>query len=319
MFVVVLSACGEEDEQTLPMPQDVTAEHLDSCLSGKGWIHVSSHEVRANGTLDKTEYWSQPDAGRPNQYYFDGDSLTTFLSTEAYTVNGYQTVHYTYNRGTHKLESPKGEVFKVISVSQTELCVVKYQGFDGNGLPIYIYSTYRVMNAGEIVKCRGTHPYNLATINKDYPILPEQMLITPTGFKQNVVNHGWKCTAAYRMETNNRYSKASSQAMSSTSIPDNLFFTADSLIAFKAGVFHDFKVNGRLKYSFRANSFTLDTGTGSAMRVLSLTADEMRLLLPTTDNADKNSHGLYCIYKKMTAEELASTTENNTANTTTGS
>jgi len=306
MFIAVLSACGEEDEQTVPLPQGVTAARLDSCLGRKGWTHVSSYEVKPNGTLDRTDYYTLPDAGSPSQYYFNGDTITTFLSTEANTVEGYERARYTYNPATHRLKTADGEVFKLLTVSPTELCVLKYQGFNGNGMPIYICSTYRVMNAGEIVSCRRSHPYNLVTINKDYPVLPEQMLITPASFRQNAANSGWKCVEAHRMETANRYSAADIQALDGSFAAGNLYFTADSIIAFELGVFSGFKVRERQKYSFRANSFSLYTGSGAALRVLSLTADEMRLLLPSASEAGEKGCGLYCIYRKMTAEELAS-------------
>lgn len=312
MFVAVLSACGEEDEPTVPVPQDVSAAYVDSCLGGKGWVHVSSYEVKPNGTLDRTDYYSLPDAGKPDRYYFGGDTLTTFLSSSAYAVDGYERAAYTYNAETHRLKTAGGEVFKLLTVSPTELCVLKYQGFSGNGLPIYICSTYRVMNAGEIAQCRRTHPYNLKTINRDYPVLPEQMLITPTGFAQNAVGSSWKCTAAFRMETENRYSALDISKPDGLHTPDNLYITADSLIAFRHGLFSGFEVSARQKYSFRANSFSLCTATGETLRVLSLTADEMRLLLPAATVAEEKRPGLYCIYTRMTAEELATGTGNGT-------
>lgn len=305
MLTVVLTACGEEDEQVLPMPQDVTVERFDSCVSGRGWVNVSSREVKQNGVLAKEEYWSNPDAGKPQQYFFSGDTLTTFLSTDAFAADGYQESRYAYKRAEHKLISTAGEVFKLISVSEDELCVLQYKGFSGNGEKIYIYSIYRPMDATELQLCRNSHPYNLATINTDYPTLPEQMLITPTEFKQNAVNQGWKCTAAYPMETAGRYVAAGSRTAAVALTPDDIYITTDSIVAFKRGVMHGFTVSGRQKYSFRANSFTLDTGTGTSLRILTLTADEMRLLITNGTNGQTQSHGTYCIYKRMTVEELA--------------
>lgn len=305
MFMAVLTACGEEDEPVVPVPQDISAAYFDSCVSDKGWILISSHEVKANGTLAKEDYWSAPDVGKPQQYFFGGDTITTFLSTEAYGMDTYQVSRYTYNRATHRLTTPAGEVFKVVTASPQELGVMQYKGFSGNGQPIYIYSVYRNMNAGELAAFRRAHRYNVATINRDYPTLPEQMLITPSDFRQKVVNHGWKCTEAYPMETAGRYSAKDVSKGGSRLLPDNLYFTADTLVAFRIAVLSGLSVKGKQKYSFRANSFSLDTGTGNGLRILSLTADEMRLLLPAHTEGQQDGSTLYCIYHRMTAEELA--------------
>lgn len=302
MLSVVLTACGEEDDQVVPMPQDITETRFDSCVSGRGWVNVSSREVKQNGELAKEDYWSNPDAGKPQQYFFTGDTLTTFLSTEAFAADGYQESRYAYKRAEHRLISTTGEVFKLISVSPEELCVLQYKGFSGNGDKIYIYSIYRPMNDAELQLCREAHPYNLATINTDYPTLPEQALITPTDFKLNAVNKGWKCTAAYPMETAGRYAAAGSRSAVVAATPNDLYITADSLISFSRNVLSGLTVSDRQKYSFHANSFSLETGTNTTLHILTLTADEMRLLITNVSDSQKHSFGTYCIYRRITTE-----------------
>jgi len=307
MLTAVLTACGEDEDQTVPMPQDVTEAHFDSCVNDKGWIHVASREVKQNGTLAKEEYWDNPDAGKPQQYFFGGDTLTTFLSTEAYNAEVYQVSRYTYKRAEHRLVGDAGEVFKLISVSPDELRILQYKGFSGTGEKIFLYSVYRPMNAGELALCRRSHHYNVATISHDFPTLPEQAEVTPADFRLKAVNHGWKCTEAHHMESAGRYSALNLQLLMGAPVADNLFITTDSLISFKTNTFGRFKTTKRQKYSFRANSFSLETGTGTGMRVLSLSAEEMRLLVPSATNTGKEESLLYCIYKKMSAEELAAT------------
>lgn len=317
MFVIVLSACGEEDDRVVPMPVDVAEARFDSCVSGKGWVLVSSHEVKPNGTLAKEDYWAAPDAGKPQQYFFSGDTLTTFLVTEVFKSDVYKENRYTYDRAAHRVKTRSGEVFKLISVTPDELCVLQYKGFSGNGARIYIYSVYRPMTAVELDECRKAHPYNLATINTDYPTLPDQMLITANDFKSKVLNHGWKCTAAYRMETADRYAARDVYKITNSFAPDNLYFTADTLVAFKTGFFKGVDVRGRKKYTFRPNSFSLDTGTGAGPRVLSLSADEMRLLFPAGTLAGQKEHAMYCVYHKMTPAELAVAPEDMTVDAAT--
>lgn len=319
MLTAIFTACGEEDEQVVPIPQNVSEARFDSCVNGKGWIHVSSHEVKQNGTLAKEEYWSNPDTGKPQQYFFKGDTLTTFLSTEAYNAEVYQSSRYTYKQAEHRLMSGEDEVFKLIAVSPDELCILQYKGFSGNGEKTFIYSVYRPMNAGELALCRRSHPYNVATINHDFPTLPEQSAVTAADFKLKAVGHGWKCAEAHRMETSNRYSAQNLQLSGDALTADNLYITADSLISFKSRIFGGFEATKRQKYCFRANSFSLETATGAGLKVLSLTADEMRLLMPTASNEGQEGKALYCVYRKMTAEELASTAAESHDNTATGS
>ena len=305
VFIVAMTACGEEDEQMVPLPQNISEAYLDSCVSGKGWTLMASHEIKPNGTLEKTDYQSAPDAAKPQQYFFTGDTLTTFLSTEAYSIDVYRKSYYTYNPATHKVETPEGEAFKVISVSPDELCVVQYKGFSGNGTQILVYSVYRPMNAGELALCRRNHPYNIATLNHEYPVLPEQMFITPADFKLKAVGQGWLRTAAYRMETTNRYSAVNLHATGGATAPEGIYLTADSLFAISHNDLSGFSLGKSLKYNFRANSYSLETPIGTGLRLLSLSADEMRLLVPPATDDGQTGNGMYCVYRRMNSGETA--------------
>lgn len=313
-----LAACDEEGEQVVPMPQNVTEALFDSCVNGKGWINVSSREVKQNGTLAKEEYWSNPDAGKPQQYLFCGDTLTTFLSTDAYDAEVYQESRYAYQPADHRLISSTGEVFKLISVSAEELCVLQYKGFSGNGEKIYVYSIYRPMSVEELASCREEHPYNLATINADCPTLPEQAAITLEFFKENAVNSGWKCAEAHRMTTSNRYAAANSVAADKVLSLGDIYITADSLILLKRGITRNVASCERQKYSFRANSFSLCTDTGASLRILSLTADEMLMLISNGTDGQRQGYNTYCIYKRMTADEASSAFGNSAFNAAAG-
>lgn len=57
LAATLLTACSDDDEARMPVPEPVSAEYFESCVGGKGWQYVESHEIKANGTIEKKDYW----------------------------------------------------------------------------------------------------------------------------------------------------------------------------------------------------------------------------------------------------------------------
>ncbi|MDO4159384.1 MAG: hypothetical protein Q4D41_02890 [Prevotellaceae bacterium] len=309
VFAAILTACGEDGELAVPLPQDVSEEYLEECVSGKGWIEVVSHEIKSNGILDKRDYWQLPDVGSPVSFYFQNDSITIFHAIGTYQVNGYNTEKFTYDNVLHSLKNGEEEIFKILSVTPDEIRLVKYQELNGDGEKIYIYSVYRKMTDNELAECKQSHPYNLATFNDEYPLLPEQMQITLNDFAQKVVGHGWKCTEVHELETDNRY-KANDIVNSAKRFSlDNIYISADSLITLPTAKSYVSSLINKTKYNYRANGYYISTESGSGLRILSVSSNEMKVIYNAGNENEKSAERLFCIYKRMTADELAGTGE----------
>ena len=92
-----LTARGGRKHDGTARPAAVTAEQFMRYTSGKGWQHVESHEVKANGDIDKRDYWKSHAGAKPELYAFSGDTVTTYVCGGAYPINGYRARRYAYN------------------------------------------------------------------------------------------------------------------------------------------------------------------------------------------------------------------------------
>lgn len=300
----ILTACSEDEDFNIPIPQQMTAEEVMAALDGKGWQHVESHEVKSNGTIEREDYWTGMIGSGPSQYAFSSDSVTTYSYVDAYPISGYRTKKYTYNEATNQLMAGGNEMFRIISISENELKLIKYQAIDGKGKKIYIYSIYRAMSSTELAECMQNHPYDFDSFNEKYPALPEQMRITSEYFNRYAVGNGWKCTEAHKLETAGRYDITNIYRDNEPGMPDNCFIAGDTITWLPRCIGMAVKAAESAKYSYRPNGFYLSTDAGTGFKIIALNDSEMRIVRIQSEGNGGNVTELYCIYRKMTPEEL---------------
>ena len=300
----ILTACSEDEDFNIPIPQQMTAEYVMTTLDRKGWLHVESHEIKSNGTFEKEEYWSGLLGASPSEYSFSGDSVTTYSYIDAYPISGYWKRSCTYDEGTNRLMADGKEMFRIISLTENEMKLIKYQAIDGSGKKIYVYSIYRAMSSAELAECIKDHPYDLDSLNDKYPTLPEQMRITSEYFSRYAVGKGWKCTEAHRMEMAGRYDVANIYSDNGHDMAYNCFIAADTITWLPQRSEAAATANESIRYTYRANSFQIDAGADRGFRIITLNDHEMRIVRRLQGNNGEGIMELYCIYRKMTPEEL---------------
>ncbi len=293
-----------DDCNRLPAPQPVLADYFMRCVGGKGWRYVESHEVKANGCIDKRDYWDGHAGGGPVQYAFTADSVTTFMDIDAYPLKGYRRQAFAFSGVEGRVTAGGAEVFRVISVTPETLKILKYQAMRGDGTPVYVYATYRAMSAQELDSCRASHRYDLDTFNALYPVVPEQERLTAADFESRAVGYGWRCTEMHKMETDWRYDAEDCRGGFEALAAEDYFISADSLTACLPPAPGRQGSSASVKYTYLANGFYVSTGVSTGFRVLSVGDSEMRILrrLPSADGSQPVS--LYCVYRKMTDDEL---------------
>lgn len=299
-----LTACSDDEDFNIPIPQQMTAEYVTATLDGKGWMHVESHEIKSNGTFEKEEYWSGLVGASPSDYSFSGDSVTTYSYIDAYPISGYRKRSYTYDEGSNSLMADGKEMFKIISLNENEMKLIKYQAIDGNGKKIYVYSTYRAMSSTELAECIKDHPYDLDSLNDKYPTLPEQMRITSEYFSRYAVGRGWKCTEAHRMEMAGRYDVANIYSDNGQDMAYSCFIAADTITWMTQQGEAAATASESIRYTYRANSFQLAADADRGFRIITLNDHEMRIIRRLQGNNGEGPTELYCIYRRMTPEEL---------------
>lgn len=305
LSVSTLVSCEEDEEALLPALSHITADDFAGTVSGKGWRYVESHEIRDGRICSKRDYWDGLIGGAPVNYAFTGDSITEFIYVDAYPIKGYRSRKYTFDEATNGLMSGGDEVMRIVSVSESELRIIKHEASTADGEPIYVYAVYRAMTPWELAECKAGYPYDLDTFDDDYPRLPEQQRLTPGDFASLAVGRGWTCAEAHEMELSGRYKADSLQTSGEGLKPVDYYISADSLTVFGSDPQSGAPSLRSVAYAYRANGFYLETADKSGFRIVSLSPDEMRVVSRQHDYAAGRTVRLYCVYRRMTADELS--------------
>lgn len=282
----------------VPAPQPVLADYFTRCVSGKGWRYVESHEIKANGDIEKRDYWDGL-GGAPVEYFFTADTVTTYMDIDAYPLKGYRSRRFAFDGVGGRLTAGGSEVFRLISVNPDTLRIVKYQAIRGDGTPVYVYATYCSMSAQELDTCRREHRYNLDTFNSLYPALPVQQRLTKADFMSLAVGYGWKCTEVYKMETPWRYDAENCRGVLTNLVGEDYFISADSLTLYPRHALPRPGGAEKVKYTYLPNGFFVSTGLGTGFRVLSLCGDEMHILRRLPSAGGEQPVSLYCVYRRV--------------------
>lgn len=296
MSVILLASCDEDDEARLPSIRPVTKAEFTRCTDGKIWKHVDSYEIKGNGTMSKNSYWEDLIGGGPVQYGFNGGTVTTYLYIDAYPFSGYRTEDYTYNEATNQVMTGQYDLFTVVDVNDNELRLIKHQASTGDGKAIYVYSIYRAMTPGEASALKDSYPYNLGTLNEDYPEMPEQQRITAEDFNTKVAGQAWHCAEAHGIPLAGRYDKGDYFAGKTKLTPIDYEITADSIYEISADKATGTAVRKAYAYTYRANGFYVETAGETIFRIISLTEKEMRIVQQRHEPATGYRVDLYCIY-----------------------
>ncbi len=301
-----LTACDEDEEMLLSHMQPVPADYFTRCVDGKGWQYVESHEIKPNGEIEKRDYWAGGGGRTPGRLSFAGDSVTTYLSIGSYPISGYRTAPCTYDPVNNRVSSCGTELFRVASVSADELRLIKRQAVRADGTPVYVYTVYRAMSPAEFAAFRKKYRYNLDAINEQCPPLPEQTMITSADFERYAVGRGWRCAEAHRLEGAGRYAAADLCEGGSVQVAADYYISRDSIYSLTSAGEGETKGVMAVKYNYRANGFYVSTETGGSFRILSISDGEMKIVCGVQGADVRGGVGLYCVYRRMTDEELGS-------------
>lgn len=297
LAVLFLASCDDDEDARVPVFLPVTAEYFASCVDGKGWRYAESHEIKGSGTFAKSDYWSDLVGGGPTQYSFDGDSITVYMYLDAFPISGYRKQKYTYDEQSRRLSIEGDDEFTVVSVDENELCLIRHEGTTGDGERIYVYAVYRAMSQGELATVRRNYPYNLNTLGKEFPELPERSSVTASDFNRKAVGQAWKCVSAHEMMWTWRYSVNEFYDGETALKPVDYEITVDSIIEYTPSAEGTDTLRKAYPYVYRANGSYVDTGDDNTFYVISLTSEEMQTVHSRYDAARGKDVRLYCIYR----------------------
>lgn len=300
LAVPVLTSCEDDEEGVLPVAMRITADEFAERVDGKGWQYVESHEIRGNGKFSRHDYWESMTGGAPEQYAFCGDTLTTYMYVDAYTMNGYKSTKYTYDETTNRLMAGGTEVMRIISLTENELRCIRRQASTADGKQIFVYAVYRAMTPYELESLKANHPYDIDMLDQQHPAMPRQQRLTAADFASKAVGQTWECAEAHAVELEDRYNIDDFYAGGTRLKPVDFHLTADSLTTFTTDPATGVRVESTTAYAYRPNGFYIETDGTAAIKIISLTADEMRAYRETVDPDGGNKVKLYCVYRRMT-------------------
>lgn len=296
-----LTSCDDDEEGALPQLCRMTAAEFARTVDGKGWQYVESHELKSNGKYSRHDYWEGLIGGTPAQYAFGGDTLTTYMYIDAYPLNGYRSVKYTFDEATNRVMHGDAEVMRVLSATEDELRIVRREATTADGAAVYVYAVYRAMTPAELASLKAAHPYNLDSLNEEFPLLPEQQRFTADDFKACAVGQGWKCAEAHAVRMNGRYDAAMFYGGGTRLKPVDYYISADSLTRFTADPDTGEATASTAPYAYRANGFYVEAEGTMEFRILSLGKDEMHMLREQSDGGTGRAVLLYCVYRRTDA------------------
>ena len=248
--------------------------------------------------MRKADYWDGLVGGAPVQYGFSGDSITTYMYIDAYPMKCYKAARYTFEEGANRVVSGSTDVFTVVSVSRDRLCIIRRQATRADGNDVYVYAVYRAMTAYEQAALKQDYPYNLDTMDEDYPRLPEQEAVTDADFAALAVGRAWRCAEAHALVFANRYSKDGFFTDGTRLKPVDYEITADTVYEITQGEDPSASVREGYAYTFNANGRYVETQGGTTFHILRLTDDEMHLVQERADPVSGKAVRLYCIYRR---------------------
>lgn len=300
-----LTSCEDDEEGVLPVAVRMTADEFADRVDGKGWQYVESHEIKSNGKFTRHDYWEDMTSGAPEQYSFSGDTVTTYMYIDAYPMNAYKNTEYTFDEATNRLMADGTEVMRVLSVTDNELRIIRRQASTADGRQIYVYAVYRAMTPYELNTLKAGHPYDIDSLDRQYPMLPRQQRLNANYFTANAVGQTWKCTEAHAMELHERYNINEYYTDKTGLRPLDYQITADSLTVMTTDPATGKTIQTKTAYTYRPNGFYIETQGSTAIKIVSLTADEMRTYTERFDPDKRNKVRLYCVYRRVKAEEQA--------------
>ncbi len=147
----------------------VTAADFSTKVVGSGWMHVSSYEVKADGSLEEQEYYAELCGAGPSTYYFKNDStLVQYFWADWYPADMYRESPMTYEPETGELWLSKWPNWKLdnhwefimLSVDEDTFTAYEWMGVRGNNENVISYSTYRRATDAELQRIQETYTVN---------------------------------------------------------------------------------------------------------------------------------------------------------------
>ncbi len=309
---LMIVACADDEDHTIPSMRNYSEGYLKSCLKDKGWKCVESHEVKSDGSFDKKDYWEGVYEESPDQYMFLPDTIVTFTLIEDYPLEGYTKDTYTFNEATNQLSSSSKEVFKVLTVDENTLKVIKHNGVDENGKDMYLYSIYRTMTPEELSNYKSNYIYDIEKLDKNYPLLPEMIRMMDEDFSYCIAPKGWKFVEAHKVMWSKRYDKN----VLSTSPEEEAYMPMDYIISPSSIMILPHKKDTlksyqpiTIKYSYRPNSSSIVYDGGTLFYIHGLTDDTLEVVIDLPHDKQQENSQLFCLYRRMTKEEVENSLE----------
>ncbi len=302
---LTLTACTDDEEHSIPQMKNYSEGYLKSCLGGNGWKCVESHEVKSDGTFEKKDYFDGIYQEAPKEYFFALDTIYTYTTLEDYPLNGYTKGVFSFNEQTNQLFSDSIEIFKVLTIDETTLKLLKYNGIDGNGTKSYLYMIYHKMSPMDLLEYKSKYTFNLDSLEINYPLLPEKKILLEEDFIHMASGKGWKFLKAHKLMWGKRYKKEEFDFNpNTTKYKPKDYIISESSIA----ILSDDTLNPqkpiKKDYTYRANSSSIVCQNHTEFYLNSISDDTMEIIIDLPQYMHKENIKLFCIYKRMTPREM---------------
>lgn len=178
ILFISLTACSKDDddskttddeEWTIPTVQQLSASDFSHYVVGKGWKCMGSRKINDDGSIAKEDYYKSYADDSPEQYYVATDILTSFLHSFALNADCYYNRTYAYAKNSNSviLKGYDYLIFRILSVDDTTMKVIRDIHTSANDKSIYLFCIYKKMTDSELANYLNTYKTDYNSLLKN--------------------------------------------------------------------------------------------------------------------------------------------------------
>ena len=165
-FAFLIAGCTKfeinDDQWPVVKSGKISAQEFREKIMGHGWNSGLTYRI-VNGRVTR-DVMDAMSGFRSGDYYFDENTVTTFISPDHIPVSGYYVRPYEYNESDCSVYINGYKSFTIVKVTNNKFEIIDQTGVKSDGTKTFGYRTYTLMSEEELAKTRKEYSTDLDTI-----------------------------------------------------------------------------------------------------------------------------------------------------------
>ena len=164
---ILIAGCTkfEIDDDQWPVVKSgkISAQEFRENIIGHGWNSGLTYRI-VNGRVTK-EVLDELAGFRSGDYYFDENTVTTFISPDHIPVSGYYVRTFKYNESDCSIYINGYKSMTIVNLTKNKFEAIRHTGTKSDGTKSFGYVTYTRMSEEEIADTRKNYSTDLDTVD----------------------------------------------------------------------------------------------------------------------------------------------------------